>query len=653
MRRSLLCLIPALLSAGASAQTERFRLSAAPRTTVQVQRLGTVDTRSFRPAVVNPYRAVTLRRENPAIRSLPARDGAPSLPVGGLSDAAAGPKVRSQFPGIGFTDWLPPDPDMAVGPRHIVVGVNMAFGIYSKSGVASFRQDGAAFFGQSASGDPKCIYDAVAKRYMVIMMQIGNQENHMLLAVSDDDDPNGVWHKFRIESNLNYGGRNYWMDYPGFGVSNDAVVICGNMFGYSGAGGFAGNQFLVLPKASLLQAGSSPLAVKIHDPNSASIKFVPSADGAGDTLYGMATNQIGFLSVYAITGGGTANPLVQRTEVPSPVYDFPFGEVPGPSGTFLDQIDDRLFNLSGRRGRLVAAHNAQSGSGIKTMWYEVNLRGWPASGSTPALTQSGEIKILGSSTHMAAVALNGAGDMGALFSRTDSATTAELMLASRAAADAAGTLSAPVSVARSTGLYQGERWGDYFAVVNDPVDDSIFWGYGMVGGSGYDWNTFVTSFSVVTAPVPALDFTLESIRVPVSQGGGMTGGLSNLRVADGRVVAVASITNKASGRIAALETTHRGVPGVGGVMRLKVLSAAVAGGTREILVWNVQRGRYDVLATGQASGATASLLLEGRASQPYFGVGGKVQTLVRITRPASAGTFELSVDLVSISPTRS
>ena len=64
----------------------------------------------------------------------------------------------------------------------------------------------------------------------------------------------------------------------------------------------------------------------------------------------------------------------------------------------------------------------------------------------------------------------------------------------------ANTMSAPTVLASSTGSpYQAgasNRWGDYFGVDVDPVDDETFWGTAMVVRADGWWSTHVVSWTV-------------------------------------------------------------------------------------------------------------------------------------------------------------
>src|SRR4029078_10702683 len=104
--------------------------------------------------------------------SIQARSPIPD-PRPPLSGSAA-PAVITGFNGIDINDsagsgqscfCLPPDGDMAAGPNHVIVGVNLAFRVFNKSGsplTPSISYD-AFFNGCGPSGlsssDPVIAYD--------------------------------------------------------------------------------------------------------------------------------------------------------------------------------------------------------------------------------------------------------------------------------------------------------------------------------------------------------------------------------------------------------------------------------------------------------------------------------------------------------------
>jgi len=108
------------------------------------------------------------------------------------------------FPGIPMTNFIPPDPHIAVGPNHIIAAVNSEFSIYDKDGNELKNINAGQWFAPVSAferGDPQVIYDHYSQRWFLLYMEqndaalvAGN-----LIAVSDDDNPIGDWYIYRLD----------------------------------------------------------------------------------------------------------------------------------------------------------------------------------------------------------------------------------------------------------------------------------------------------------------------------------------------------------------------------------------------------------------------------------------------------------------------
>src|SRR5204863_7219791 len=103
--------------------------------------------------------------------------------------------------------------------------------------------------------DPKVIYDQHADRFVVVMLDqvdtggTSGNSSHILVAVSDDSDPNGNWCFKSIDSQLKFGGKFHWTDYPGLAVDDKAIYITGNQFTFQVDGGdFSGSRLWIVHK---------------------------------------------------------------------------------------------------------------------------------------------------------------------------------------------------------------------------------------------------------------------------------------------------------------------------------------------------------------------------------------------------------------------
>lgn len=470
-----------------------------------------IRTQDFFPAIDNTFSPYLAEPENPMGR----------LEIGPTNNLRAGGLLKEsrgingpQFPAIDMTGWYPPDCTLGVGTTHIVATVNSSIAFFTRAGVKQSQQTLDTFFSglrdTSFLFDPKVFWDRIHQRFIMIVPEKDATHSNILMAVSDDADPNGTWHRYKFNAIITEtDGTKYWLDYPGYGYNKDAVVISGNMFKLSGpGGGWAGVQFLVIPMSTIL-TGAATTATILRDVNSGTVQIAEMIDPTVDKIFACNTWNTARLGIYAFTNLTTA-PAWNRVLLTIPTFTYPSRQANSTSGKTLDSLDGRLYNASWRNGKLVAAHTISS-TNLAARWYEINTNSWPTSGS-PSLSQSGNVSGT-DDYHMPAISQNAWGDIGMIFTRSSTSITADLMYSARYSSDAAGTMGAPVLLESSANNNYGlGRWGDYFKVEVDPVDDTTFWGIGMTVNSGNNWRTSIYSWSLAV-PVSG-QIKQDSVGVP-------------------------------------------------------------------------------------------------------------------------------------------
>jgi hypothetical protein len=99
------------------------------------------------------------------------------LPVGSVAPLDRF-QAQALWPAISNTGWYPPDPDIAVGPNHVVAVVNSSIAFFTKSGTKQFQRTALDFFSGMGAGtfifDPKCFYDRVRGRYVIVFLEQSN-----------------------------------------------------------------------------------------------------------------------------------------------------------------------------------------------------------------------------------------------------------------------------------------------------------------------------------------------------------------------------------------------------------------------------------------------------------------------------------------------
>lgn len=445
--------------------------------------------------------------------------GPPNDLTYGMQGTARRNDVDPAFPAIGATGWAPPDPYLAVGPSHILATVNMKVAWYGKDGTVQFENfldssGNPGFFEEVGGGsftfDPKCFYDEHTGRFVVLALEIysATAEAWITFAVSDDDDPNGVWFKYRTPAVVEVApGCLYWIDYPGFGYDGQAWYVTGNLFKLAGPSeclGFGGSLVRVFEKPGAMSGGT---AVWRDVVDSGSSWQVGSSRTETDPAHLLRVASDSTLSIARVTNPLTAPTLVKST-CPVPLM-AQFQSAPTPNGS-LSIVDRRVFNAAVRNGRIfVANHAALVANGpAGAVWYEIDV-----SGAAPTLAQSGRIAANGNAhTFFPAIAVNDGGSMAIVYGRSSPTLHPLLEVAGRLPCDPPGTLGASSVIASSTTSPSGanNRWGDYFAATVDPIDGRTFWVIGEVQVSS-GWRTEITSLRIGRASDLSGDGAVDAV----------------------------------------------------------------------------------------------------------------------------------------------
>lgn len=481
----LLLLVPVFATAQQWSEPQPFE------TQRIVPRNSQLDTTGLTPQIDHSFVKNLIPPENPEVK----------LPGGAISKNTFPPTISpikplnfgnypvegksTTYPGVVDLGWLPPDTSMAVGPAHIVMVVNSKIAFYAKStGAEQFNQTFDTFFAaeeQSSSSpfDPKVIYDKIAGRFFVIALDGANTAtcSNILLAVSDDNNPNGTWHKYRIDARVASISTN-WLDYPGFGYNKDAIIVTGNQF-YVG-GGSPGCQIIVIRKTQALTG--APLVVNSHyDTNLDTWTIQPCEmfDASLAKIYGVNWAYGDHTKMMAWTFANlTTTPTYSNAFVTIPTFTSPL-DAESTNNYYLDALDGRLINAVYRPGKLVTSHTINgSPRNAKVRWYEFNVN---ATTNAFTLSQSGDLGYADADTHMPAIGRNAAGDTAVVFSRSSDKIAADIMFSMRKTTDPVNTMATPKVLSSSPrDRWTRSRWGDYAAVCVDPSSDSTFWVATMV-----------------------------------------------------------------------------------------------------------------------------------------------------------------------------
>lgn len=645
---------------GAQGQQESGRLSI--EKSFQSAKAIKDSTTRFNPQIKDKPGPTRDMPENP----VPAITLSPSIPVATAPHGTSGTSLRTQlmarFPGIGATGWVPPDPNIAVGPAHIVEVVNSSVAFFDKNtGQKTFQQvmDGSGgFFGSVGATnfvfDPKCYYDKISGRFIVLALElIDPGTSKLLIAVSDDTNPTGNWFKYRIEAALSVGANNYWMDYPSLGANKDGIVVCGNMFAMSGSSGFAGVEFVVMKKAPMLIGAATTVTV-LRDPNAGSAQVAQMQDSTVDKIYGAAVTNTNAVRVYGITNIDTT-PNVMFSQVSVPTFVPRTRPSNSTNGRFLDQIDSRLYNCSWKNGRLVAAHHTQvSNNDDRSIcrWYSFTTNNWPTVNNPPTLEQSGNVSgAAGQDYHFPSINVNAFGDIAMTFCRSSTSITADVMTVARKASDPLGSMGAPVLMQSSPNPNYGgagvNRWGDYYGTQVDPTDDNVMWGVGMTSEAGGNWGTHIVKFQVGSLEGSSNPF--DALTCTMAYGSSFTGTVSRIWTVDGLTFNVVSKPQAGTGQIAGIETTYQIDQPASTVKSLAIKFVGRTSGvsTGMLWLWNWSTSQYEhVKSVPFKSNATLTVTIAASGDVKRFvNSSRQVKAIFRAnTSPRDVKPITLNVD---------
>ncbi len=593
--------------------------------------------------------------ENPQMQFITLQGPKNDLKPGGLLPTPIGSRLDTRFPGVQDGRFVPPDLDLAVGAVWTISTANSSLAIIKKDGTGKVQTQMETFFASVRQTnflyDPKCYYDAFAKRFFVLCDELNESSSvsNLLIGVSQTEDPNGKWnlYKFNVAASIN--GTNSWLDYPGFGCNQDTMMLSGNMFAFNG--GFTGSRILVVPKAPLLTG--QPANFTPFDNLGA---FTPQPARAGDatsnSMYALGLTNNSTFRAFAVTGGASASPTIVAQSVSIPATPPLQGDIIGPGNTPIDVFDGRPFGAYYRNGNALTAHTVGNGPNRTAVrWYEFNVAGWPGSG-TPKLAQSGQIAgNPGESYHMPAIAKNSLGDITVLFNRTSNTIMADMMFSARTATTVAGQMGAPVLLASSNstlGGSNGGRWGDYFTVCLDP-DDFTFWGIAEVVRSNR-WESEIQKW-VVSVPNNQTGGLLPT-SVSTFAGVLKSGTLTAVQYQDGVVYDVSSSPQTGLGQVAGIQTNFLGPVDTSKLTSATLEGVLVGTGNVTIQIYIADKnGQFStpIRTVNLTAGTKFSVDMPGGVAA-FMAADRSMKVLVRAVTPVQRNVmpsiFSLKLDLV-------
>jgi PKD repeat protein len=418
--------------------------------------------------------------------------------------------------------YYPSDANGSIGPNHYMQTINCVYAIYNKTTgalVAGPTNLNLLFSGMTGSnyndGDPICLYDEQADRWVVAEFSISGSNDYMLIAVSATNDPTGSWYKYSFDvADM--------PDYEKFGIWRDGY--------YMGTNNSAGNDIYVFERDKMLSGQTAQMVGFDNTWRPTTIDgfmCVPPLDNDGafapagspglfitinDDAIGGGTDQLWIYELAVNWTTPASSTFVRSQQVTVPAFDSNFGNnwdnIKQPGTTMeLDAIPMVIMNVPQYRNfgsyqTIVCCHtvdvDATDHAGIR--WYELRR-----TTGTWTVRQSGTYAPDANSRWMGSVSLNGNGQIGLGYSISSTSVYPGIRYCGQsAAAYAAGNgvldITEEVIQNATTSQTAYNRWGDYAGISLDPTNDNTFWFTTQYGGSR---QTKIASFSFSPPPLTA------------------------------------------------------------------------------------------------------------------------------------------------------
>jgi hypothetical protein len=406
---------------------------------------------------------------------------------------------------------VPPDPEMAAGPNHLIAVVNVAFEVYDKSGtVLAGPTTFASFFAAQplcvappyGAFDPTVVYDEEADRFAI---GVDGNGTHYCIAASATSNPLGAWHIYAVPANFSAA----FHDYPHTGVGDNYIVVGANQFNGTLPDGFEGRVWaltksqlyagtaLTFHTASTTSLYGTPQPLHLHGFNQGTWPSYGNTHYFVTDLYDGCTMQVWQWNIPSAPSIVNSINLCAATGVTG---GFPVNARQSGGGT-IQANDWRMRMFEYRNGHAwttdTIACNPGGGSVDCVRWAEVDLSG------TPSLVQAGVYSSSGDYRIFPDLAVNDCGDMAIGYTKTSRSIFPSIWYTGRESGDPAGTLQAEAQLKAGEITYTAfdpapRRWGDYTGMTIDP-DGQTFWYLGeyskITGNANGRWGNYIGSFN--------------------------------------------------------------------------------------------------------------------------------------------------------------
>ncbi len=435
--------------------------------------------------------------------------------------------LLSSFEGIPMTNFIPPDPAIAVGPNHIIICVNSMFRICDKQGNTLKSIPAGGWWGPAwpdENGDPQVIYDHYEGRWVLVWMQVNDAAHTAgnLIAYSDDDNPLGDWYMYRLDTKMHGTvSSNTWGDYPHIGFDEEAIYILTRCIDFGGSG-LLYNKIRIIDKNELYTSNGGQLGYTdiwdIRKPGAGStgqmldcihpaVSYTPG-NGAwfywARGIYGGNPVSADFYAIYKIENPLTA-PVMRGKVLPVQTYTSPPLANQLGGGLGLETIGWITARPVVRDGYLFTSHDIQNStnaaySSIK--YLKIDL-------STVSIVDNVEFGSIGYFYLFPALTIDQDENIAVTFSRSGDNEYVGSYYTTWLANDPNGfTPSQPIAegLGNYVVTYSGNinRWGDYFGICLDPENFYDVWTFSEYAAATNVWGTYVGQIRMVPFPGPTV-----------------------------------------------------------------------------------------------------------------------------------------------------
>ncbi|MGB2957534.1 MAG: FlgD immunoglobulin-like domain containing protein [Bacteroidota bacterium] len=445
-------------------------------------------------------------KENPALIPLTKGGLPPSGPEGSnyVQDRTMQPRsaqdsrplIMQDFAGIGdIGAFIPPDPDVAVGPNHLMGVVNISFRIWDRDGNVLKTIDGWDWFAttapmvnpQNPPFDPQIIYDHFAERWIMTWDHQPDTLSHVLISVSDDSDPMGTWYNWSLPARMVGDSLTpTWADYPQLGFDSEALYVTSNNFLF--ASGFSHTLVRIVPTAQLYQNTAGAITYtdfwSLRDPdNLGTLIFAIQPAQQFDTpgkQYLLSLSRFTPQTYYTLwtISNPLTSPTITATNIPVVQYSRPpDADQLGGSTTLIEPGGDRFENQPiYRDSSLWSVHSIASGPGnaySAVRYVRLNPH-------TETVLEDAAMGLDGFWHMWPALMVDANKNVVVTYSRSGLTEFAGAFVSGRKEGD-------PPGLSPSLALKPGEanyvktfasgrnRWGDYMGIAMDPTDSTAIW----------------------------------------------------------------------------------------------------------------------------------------------------------------------------------